>query len=127
MMDSYDGAGALLRGAAIARVRFCAGPLLRGSAIARPKNISSIRSGIVAKVTGPTEQPFRGGVTDFLENLLSVVLVLSHWRVSYGRTITIMTFFIQHMYTGNSSLKTQTHTIYTDLKKYKQSCGFLVM
>ena len=41
-----------------------AGPLLRGSAIARPKNISSIRSGIVAKVTGPAEQPFRGGVTE---------------------------------------------------------------
>ena len=42
------------------------GPLLRGAArpIARPKNISSIRNGIVAKVTGPTEQPFRGSVTE---------------------------------------------------------------
>ena len=46
--------------------RYCAGPLLSGAAIARPKNISSklIRSGIDAKVTGPTKQPFRGGVTE---------------------------------------------------------------
>ena len=30
----------------------------------RPKNISSIRNGIVAKVTRPAEQPFRGSVTE---------------------------------------------------------------